>query len=69
MDRFPFRALLTASLAAALLCVAAAPLALAEGEDLEGAGIQWIDGWAAGQAKATEGGKLCFVYFGRKTPT
>ena len=31
-------------------------------------GITWVDGWAAGEAKARETGKLMLVYFGRKSP-
>ncbi len=34
----------------------------------EAKGIVWVDGWAAGQAKAKEAGKLIFLYFGRHAP-
>jgi hypothetical protein len=56
------------SIAALLLLGSLASSALAEGEDLEGAGIQWVDGWAAGQAQAAKDGKLIFLYFGRHAP-
>ncbi len=40
-----------------------------ETEEVEGATIEWVEGFAAGQQVATEEGKLMFVYFGRKSPT
>ena len=68
MDRTILRALAVGSIAALLLLGSLASSALAEGEDLEGAGIQWVDGWAAGQAQAAKDGKLIFLYFGRHAP-
>lgn len=68
MDRQILRALALGSIAALLLLASLPTSALAEGEDLEGGGIQWVDGWAAGQARAAKDGKLIFLYFGRHSP-
>jgi len=68
VDRTTLRALVVGSLAALALLLALPQPALAEGEDLEGGGIQWVDGWAAGQAQAAKDGRLIFLYFGRHTP-
>jgi len=40
-----------------------------ETEEVEGATIEWVEGFAEGQKVATAEGKLMFVYFGRKSPT
>ena len=40
-----------------------------EEEEIEGATIEWVEGFAEGQKVATAEGKLMFVYFGRKSPT
>ncbi len=69
MDRSIFRALIWGSIVAVLLVAAPMTSTFAEGEDLEGGGIQWVDGWEAGKAEAAKAGKLIFLYFGRHTPT
>ena len=44
--------------------------AVADDEDAapESEGIEWVDGWEAGRARAKKDGKLMFVYFGRHSP-
>jgi hypothetical protein len=53
--------------------LAASPAAPAFPEEEGGAeaaqGTSWVDGWAAGTAKAKQRDKLIFLYFGRHTPT
>jgi len=43
--------------------------AAADDDAPEAEGIEWIDGWAAGRARAEKDGKLLFVYFGRHSPS
>ncbi len=80
MERFNLRALILGLIVGALILGAYPPVSIADeeppakGEDTEGAEeepktISWVKGWAAGQAKAKEDGKLIFLYFGRYTPT
>ena len=68
VDRTIPRALAVGWVAALLLLIALPQPAFSEGEDLEGSGIQWVDGWAAGQVQAAKDGKLIFLYFGRHAP-
>lgn len=71
MYKTPLRALVPGLIIAALVLSAGVNAAHAEDEkpDAEEAkGIAWVDGWAAGQAKAKEDGKLIFLYFGRHAP-
>lgn len=74
MDRFFLRALLPGFLVAALALGAVLPAnaddepSAESSEEEAPAGIQWIDGWAAGRERATKDGRLIFLYFGRHTP-
>jgi hypothetical protein len=62
------RTLVASSLLLSCLFIANPTPAFAEDEDLEGGGIEWVDGWEAGKAAAAKSGKLIFLYFGRKSP-
>ncbi len=79
MERFNLRALILGLIVGALIVGAYLPMSFADeeppakGEDTAGEEepktIEWVKGWAAGQAKAKEDGKLIFLYFGRYAPT
>ena len=73
MHRFKLQALMLGLIAGALLWGPGLDVLQAEDEAPEEApaeaeGIQWVKGWAAGQAQAKKDGRLIFLYFGRYTP-
>jgi len=63
------RALALGSIVVALLLSSGTQAAMADDDaGPEAASIEWVDGWAAGQAQAKKDGQLIFLYFGRHTP-
>ena len=69
MQQTFLRALALSSIVGALLLGSGTRAAMAEDDEgPEATGIEWVEGWEAGQAQAKKDGKLIFLYFGRHAP-